>query len=233
MSHLSLLILALLSLHLLVLLPSTHSASPDSLVFSIDPSVPTSPPVLPNLVSFSIEVYDFTRWTGRSPNPPRPAWLSLMRQLMHTPNQEGPRYRIGGDSADLCVFNHSVLPKLPGQRPLLYSVNQSDLVTWNEAMRAINSKMTLDLNFRRGDNATWAVEYVQGIDSVVGWDNVIALEVGNEIDLYGGGERYRPSGYNYSTYKAEYTYYIQAIREAVPTLPTRIFQGLCSFTHRH
>ena len=223
-TRLPLLFLAILPLLLSVSVAS--SADVDSLVFSVDPSSPVSPAISPNLVCFSIEVWDFTRWTDRYPAPPKQSWLNLMKQLMRTPNAEGPRYRIGGDSADLTVFNHTVLPPLPGRRPLMYSVNETDLLTWKQAMVALNSVMTLDLNFRRGDNATWAVEYVAGIDSVIGWEYVTALEVGNEVDLYGGGEKYRPSNYSYQQYKSEYEYYVQAIQAAVPTVPTRIFQGL-------
>ena len=171
-------LLLLITLLPLLTFHTATAADPDTLVFSIDPATPTSPPVLPNLVSFSIEVWDFVRWTDRYPNPPRPSWLNLMQQLMHTPDQEGPRYRIGGDSADLCVYDHPQLPKVPLGRPLMYSINESDLLTWKQAVSALNSVMTLDLNFRQWDNASWAVEYVAAIDSIVGWDYVAALEDG-------------------------------------------------------
>ena len=209
----------------LFVLCSSHIAADDTLDFAVDWSVPVSPPVLPNLVSFSIEVSDFSRWTGTYPAPTRPAFVQFMRQLMRTEGQEGPRWRIGGDSADQTVFNHSVLPKIPG-RPLSYSVTEADLRGWKQAMEQINSTMTLDMNFRQANNATFAVEYVQGIDSIIGWDRVTALEVGNEVDLYGGGERYRPANYSYAIYKKEYINYVKSIQAAVPNLPKRIFQGL-------
>ena len=84
------------------------------------------------------------------------------------------------------MYDHPKLPPVPAGQPISYSVNETDLLTWRAAMQAINSKMTLDMNFRRGDNATWAVEYAKGIDSVIGWDTVIALEVGNEVNTNSG-----------------------------------------------
>ena len=126
------------------------------------------------------------------------------------------------------MYGHSTLPSVSPGRPLEASLNETDLLTWRQAMVALNTVMTLDMNFRRATNATWAVEYVKAIDSVIGWDNVVALEVGNEVDLYGGGERYRPSGYGYKDYKTEYLYYVQSIQAAVPNLPKRIFQGFAT-----
>ena len=184
-----------------------------------------SPRVAPNLVSFSIEVYDFMRWTAAYPAPTRPAWVNLMRQLMHTPHQPGPRYRIGGNSGDLCVWKQQPLPKLPSGERLIYSVNETDLLSWQQAMQQIDAQMVLDLNFRRGENASWAVEYAQAIDRVIGWSRVVALEIGNEVDLY-HSNGIRPSNYSYDQYKAEYLLYTAAVQQAVPRLPARVFQGL-------
>ena len=127
------------------------------------------------------QVYDFVRWTDWYPNPTRPAWLNLMNQLILTPGQEGPRYRIGGNSGDLTVYDISPLPKLPSGEPIIHSLNSTELQSWKQALAHINSKAVLDLNFRRGDNASWAVSYVEAIDKYIGWDMTVAMEVGNEV----------------------------------------------------
>ena len=159
------------------------------------------------------------------PRPPRFAWLNLMRQLILTPDQEGPRYRIGGDSADLTVYDLNPLPHLPSGEPLVHSLNSTELQSWAAALNATRSRAIIDLNFRQPNNASWAVSYVQAIERYIGWDIVVALEVGNEVDLY-ASNGIRNKTYSYQQYKAEFLLYTDAIIKAVPSAPKRLFQGL-------
>ena len=76
-------------------------------------------------------------------------------------------------------------------------------------------------------SAIWSVNFAQGgiedaivearaVANALG-GQLLALELGNEVENYGRGEKpFRTSPYNYETYRAEYSEWLAAIREAVP-----------------
>ena len=180
--------LSLLSLLALLLFSSLLAVrSADTASVTVTPSTSVSPPVPANLATFSIEVYDFVRWTDAYPNPTRPAWINLMQQLMLTPGQEGPRYRIGGNSGDLTVYDQLPLPKLPSGEALVHSTNASEVQSWAQALKAINAKAIIDVNFRRADNASWAIDFLKAVERHMGWDMVVGVEIGNEVSEASAG----------------------------------------------
>lgn len=77
-----------------------------------------------------------------------------------------------------------------------------------------------------GWSAIWSVNFAQGtideavsearsVSEVLG-KNLLALEIGNEVDSYGKGQPFRPASYDYEAYRKEYREWHDAIAQAVP-----------------
>lgn len=213
---------------LVLLSPIALLAHADSFSATIDVKTPISPPIAPNFLGFSIEVNDFVRWVSPYPNPTTVSWLNLMQQLRTSGNDTiGPLWRVGGDSTDLSWYNPNGLPNPPG---ISYSIKDVDFYSYQKAMRATNGKLILGVNFRQPNNATWAVEHLQGVDRTIGWDLVEAVEIGNEPDLY-YQNRIRASNYTYQQYRGEWQMYAEGIFKNVPNIPSNIFQGMAQLSH--
>ena len=76
-------------------------ADPDAVSATIDMArLSPAPAVPPNFVGFSLGTGSVTGWVGSGNATTRASFLTLMRQLLLTPNQGGIVLRIGGDSAD-------------------------------------------------------------------------------------------------------------------------------------
>ena len=213
-------VVSLVSVLLLLLLPA--SADPDAVTVIITLTNVTSPrPVSPNFVSFSLETSSVQGWVGSNASAVKPSFLTLMRALMLTPNAPGPILRIGGNSADTSWWNPSNLPLPPN---ITYSIQPLDVQVTTNAVRAINGSAVFGLNFRRASNDSWAVAHAQGIDQWGDWSRT-TLEIGNEVDLY-GGNGIRNSSFTYAEYDVEWTQYAKDIAAAVPRAPAKLFQGL-------
>ena len=79
-----------------------------------------------------------------------------------------------------------------------------------------------------GWSAIWSINFAQGtidegvkearsVYEILG-PRLLALEIGNEVDSYGKGQPFRPTSYDYGTYRKEYVEWHTAIANAVPTL---------------
>lgn len=162
-------------------------------------------------------------WTGVA--QPRRSFIRLMQQLMQTPNQAGPTFRIGGDSATHSWYNpdHSPLPPIPYASGD-YNITNTTLLALVAGAAAVNGTLVMGLNFRLAADASWAVRHVQAVRELLGgWGVVSAFEIGNEPDLL--SPKYRPANWTMSDYYHEFDFYTSAIRKAVPSLPQRFFQG--------
>ena len=208
--------------------PILHSTlappSTDSVYARVDLHQPTSRPILPNYSGFSLEWNIATSWTGRQSHAPRPSFVSLMSQLMLTPGQEGPTFRIGGDTATHSWYSPNGLPHPNLTRSQGdYNISDDDLVSLGKGVRAINSSLVIGLNFRLQSNASWAIGHVQACERLIGWDAIKGFEVANEPDLM--SPVYRPANWSIADWYDEFEVYTTAIYKAVPSLPPRRFQG--------
>ena len=162
------------------------------------------------------------------PLPTRPSFITLMRLLNFTPlNASTHRlFRIGGISADTSYYdpgNDTLSPPPVTHPDWNYNITDQDILSLDNAMQAIHGKLIVDINFRVPDNASYAIRHVQRIATLTGFDNVDAIELGNEPDNYGGN--YRNSSYNFAHYQREVAFYIQELYANVPSLPPRILQA--------
>eukprot|EP00026_Physarum_polycephalum_P007249 Phypoly_transcript_07307.p1 GENE.Phypoly_transcript_07307~~Phypoly_transcript_07307.p1 ORF type:complete len:470 (+),score=91.56 Phypoly_transcript_07307:197-1606(+) len=104
----------------------------------------------------------------------------------------------------------------------------------NTFAQQTGAKLILGLNFAYASNASIAVSELQAINKFFPWSSILALEIGNEQDLYTRG--IRAANYTPAEYQSEFSYYVSQLTNEKLTgvkLPTnRIFQGgaLCCET---
>ena len=201
----------------------------DTVDVLLDPTVNLSKPIPPNFASFSVEVFGMQWWTAVYPKPTRPSFINLIRQL--NDYHRGPLlpahrriFRIGGNSADTSVYNPDDLPLPPALLEITYNITDADILGLDQAMTAVDGQLIVGLNFRLPNDTTWPLRHVQAIDKLVGWGNVFALEIGNEVSYYPGYAR--PRGWTYDNYTTEWEYYVSTFYDQVPSLPKPFFQGL-------
>ena len=172
--------------------------------------------IAPNFIGFSIEWDIAMSWTGYQ-NAPRRSLTNLMKQLMLTPGQEGPVFRIGGNSADYSWFNDKAEPfPFPD---IYYNITDADLISLH-SVREFGGKLTLGLNFK-WNNVSWAQRHLAAIDRIIGWTDgtIHAIELGNECEVY---PRFHG---NYSLFAQSYAEYSTDLRQTTPNLPQTIYQG--------
>ena len=94
-------------------------------------------------------------------------------------------------------------------------------------MTAVDGQLIVGLNFRPSHDPTWAIRHVQSIAKLVGWKNILALEIGNEVSGYPGNAR--GGGWNFANYTEEWGEYVFAFYQQVPSIPKPFFQGLACY----
>ena len=201
----------------------------DAVDVVVDPSMNASEPIPPNFASFSVEVFGMQWWTAVYPRPTRSSFVNLIRQLdEYTRGPLAPAhrriFRIGGNSADTSVYNPTnlTLPSALGE--ITYNITDADILGLDQAMSAVGGQLIVGLNFRLPFDPSWALRHVQAIDELVGWKNVLALEIGNEVSYYPGYARARE--WNFYNYTAEWDTYVAALYAQLPSLPKPFLQGL-------
>ena len=191
---------------------------------------PTAPnPIPTNFISFSHEIYDVLNYFGTT--TPKNSYINLVKNLVPTPNVKGANIRIGGNSADRCIWN----PNRNITRPSNYSytnITYTDLNSYKAIVDAINGSLTLSVCFRlpTAQISSYGVSYIRAIDQYLGWNRVYSMEIGNECDLYtyAGNDNlppYRPANWTFYNYVNEFDQYAAAIYNATPTIPHPIIQG--------
>ena len=220
---------------LLLLLPLiahavTPLTAPDAVSVMVDTTTSISQPIPPNFASFSVEVFGMQWWTAVYPQPTRPSFVNLVQQLNNyttvgTPLPQYRRiFRIGGNSADTSVYNPDNLPLPHELGEITYNVTDADILGLDQAMDAVDGQLIVGVNFRLQYDATWPLRHIQAIDKLVGWKNILAIEIGNEVSYYPGYAR--PRGWSYDNFTSEWGHYVSTFYSQVPSLPKPFFQGL-------
>eukprot|EP01047_Picozoa_sp_COSAG01_P111896 COSAG01_NODE_40666_length_461_cov_0.569061_1_plen_122_part_10 len=86
--------------------PSSASAAGPTLRVAVGPPLAGLPPVAPNFVGFSLEIYNIESMIGRPEEPPRQSYAQLLRNLhsLSSGPHAGPTLRLGGNSAEETCF---------------------------------------------------------------------------------------------------------------------------------
>jgi hypothetical protein len=136
------------------------------------------------------------------------AYVQLVRNL----GQKGV-IRIGGNVSDFSLYDANGASKsLPKDTVL----TAQDLHRLRGFLDTIGWKLIWGLNLG-GDHLDNAVEEARAVTAIMG-DRLIALEVGNEPDLFGRAG-HRPASYDYAAWLADYRRYKTAIRAVLPHAP--------------
>ena len=188
---------------------------------------PLGPPVPPNLIGLSLEVWGVSRYLNR-------AVANLLRELRNlTPGAHpGPVLRIGGGSADSsCYVPSGPMPPGCGQRITLDDLR--GYARFAETESDLNVSFVLDVNFGRSTDPHLAAAHIAAVGSVPGlWARVRAVEIGNEQDHYArltpgeqrnSGAAHRSMNYHYHEYADEFRAYVSALRAA--GMPRKRVQG--------
>ena len=117
------------------------------------------------------------------------------------------------------------LPRSLGE--ITYNITDADILGMDQAMTAVDGQLIIGLNFRLPHDPTWPLRHIQSINKLVGWNNIFALEIGNEVSGYPGNAR--GSGWSFANYTAEWGAYISTFYSQVPSIPKPFFQGLACY----
>jgi len=188
----------------------------DEVTVAIDTSSYISSPINPRFASYSYEYGGLPSVAGTTPNL-RASFFQLMNNIKGYTGSS-PQFRIGGNSADTSWWNPDKLPFPP---KVTYNILPAEVQTVQDVTSKLDTVATLSVNFDNANNASWAIEYMEAVSKQIGWDNIYAIEIGNEVDLF-GDNGFREKGYNYTQYKKEFDFYVNAI---APYVPKRFIQG--------
>jgi hypothetical protein len=120
--------------------------------------------------------------------------------------------RVGGIVADYTRFESDGTSRTERQNTV---ITRADLDRFGQFLKTTGWSAIWSVNFAQGGIEDAIVE-ARAVANALG-GQLLALELGNEVENYGRGEKpFRTSPYNYETYRAEYSEWLAAIREAVP-----------------
>ena len=120
--------------------------------------------------------------------------------------------RVGGNTSDYSTFSPEGQPL---SAPKATVVNEAVIEDLGGFLDATGWKLIWGLNLGRG-TPQQAVEEAQVVAAAAG-DNLLALEIGNEPDLF--DRAHRPKGYGYAQFREEYRRYRDAVRAKLPNVP--------------
>jgi len=118
--------------------------------------------------------------------------------------------RIGGNTSDFATYAANGVPVSSPKGTVVTDANLTELRGF---LDALDWKLIWGLNLG-GDKLDNAVEEARAATRIFG-DRLIALEVGNEPDLFGRAG-HRPADYNYDAWRRDFLRYKAAVRAALP-----------------
>jgi Glycosyl hydrolase family 79 C-terminal beta domain len=151
-----------------------------STVYATVGATPDGPPMASNFLGLSFEYSALPAYAGADASSLNPVFVQLLRNLTPAPGQSLV-LRVGGDSTD------STWWPVAGVHPpagVTYALTPGWLATARALIHALGARAILGINLAAGKPRLAAAE-AQALLAGVGPANVMALEVGNEPDVYG------------------------------------------------
>lgn len=171
-------------------------------------------PIAPGFLGLSIEYTALLPYAGHDGLDP--VFLQLIRQL--NPGQS-PVLRIGGDSTDWSWVPVPGAVRPPG---VTYTVSQRWLTALRRLVHALHAHVILGVNLEANRSAVARAEG-RALVGAVGRSSVLALELGNEPELYGVLGWYataaaapvtgRPASYDVASYAANFARIARSLRD--------------------
>jgi len=169
-------------------------------------------------LGISIKYPSLLKFAGTNPSKVNTAFLNLLGDI--APGQR-PVLRIGGESADWSWVPIKGQKRPPGDS---YSINSSWLKLAAATAKGMNGQLLLGLNFEAA-NKTDTVGEAQAFLKYIGASNILALELGNEPELYrafawyhtSNGTRVlgRPANWSLPVYRAQFAQFANALPKGV------------------
>jgi hypothetical protein len=141
-------------------------------------------PIPPGFLGVSLEYNTVAAYEGSGPTGPNPVLAQLIRNL--APGQT-PIIRIGGDSTD---WSWWPAPRLRRPRGVRITLSSDWLDRAQELLSTTGAKLILGIDLEAGSPALEAVE-ARNLLAGIGGQNLVAMELGNEPQLYAGIPWYR------------------------------------------
>ena len=69
---------------------------------------------------------------------------------------------------------------LPSPPNITYGIQPTDVISVTDAVKALNGSVVFGVNFRRGNDSSWAVAHAQGIAQYGDW-SCTTLEIGKSV----------------------------------------------------
>jgi hypothetical protein len=125
----------------------------------------------------------------------------------------GPRgvMRIGGIVADYTRYVANGVPANDIKNTVITRANLDEFAGF---LKVVGWKAIWSVNFAQG-TIPQAVDEAQAVSEALG-SNLLALELGNEVEDYGKNQLFRANPYTYEAYRAEFDEWRAAIVQAVP-----------------
>ncbi len=140
-------------------------------------STPVSGATPSGFLGISIKYPSLLKFAGTNPSKVNTAFLNLLGDI--APGQR-PVLRIGGESADWSWVPIKGQKRPPGDS---YSIDSSWLKLAAATAKGMNGQLLLGLNLEAA-NKTDTVGEAQAFIKSIGASNILALELGNEPELY-------------------------------------------------
>ena len=182
--------------------PAGDPPDPSTIYATVDPA-PAGAPRPAGFLGVSLEYSALEAYTGANPAALDPVFIQLLRNL-----GQPLVVRIGGNSSDATWWPVRGMSRPPG---VSYALSDAWLASARELATRLGAKLILGVNLAAGRprlTETEASALVRG----VGPDNLAALELGNEPDVYGMFPWYRkrgrpvfarPAGYDLNAFTRE------------------------------
>jgi hypothetical protein len=198
--------------------PASAAAGP-TLRVAVGPPLAGLPPVAPNFVGFSLEIYNIESMIGRPGEPPRQSYAQLLRNLhsLSSGPHAGPTLRLGGDSAEeTCFVAAAAAP--PNSTHCVQNVTAADLGAYRRfAEIAPNISYVIDTNLMQGDPAVGAA-HVAALGAAGLWPHIQSVELGNECDHWPADAQL-----TFADYERRFAAFTEAYTAA--GLPPKMIQG--------
>ena len=119
--------------------------------------------------------------------------------------------RVGGILADYTRY----MPEGPNaSEPKNTVIIRANIQEFAAFLKAVGWRAIWSVNFAQG-SMQQAVEEARAVSEILG-SNLLALELGNEVENYGKGQPFRTNPYTYEAYRKEFDEWYAAIVRAVP-----------------
>jgi hypothetical protein len=174
----------------------------------------TGRPIPPGFLGLSLEYSAIPAYAGTNPSAIDPVFVQLIRNLA---GDNPPEIRIGGDTTDQTWWP---VPDTPTPAGVSETLTPGWIAITKALAAATGARLTLGINLE-ADSATVAASEADQLVAGLGPNQVEALELGNEPELYGtftwgrSGKPGRRHDYDFAAFSRDFT----RIARALPNVP--------------